>query len=89
MTCFYVKRNGIVYLTITLIEGHTDDLKAIKSKIPVGYRPISGFGLYFPIGNKSNSGDSGMCNIHSDGTIATIAPHDSMYFAGVVAYPAE
>lgn len=90
LVCSYVKRNGIVYLSINSIQGHSaESLTTISTKMPVGYRPISGFELYFPIGNKSNSGDSGMCNIHSDGTIATIAPYDSIYFAGVVAYPAE
>ena len=90
LVCSYVKRNGIVYLSINSIQVHaSESLTAISTKMPVGYRPIRGFELYFPIGNKSNRGDSGMCNIHSDGTIATIAPYDSVYFAGVVAYPAE
>lgn len=90
LVCSYVKRHGIVYLSINSIQGHaSESLKAISTKMPVGYRPINGFDAYFPIGNKSNSGNSGMCNINSDGTIATIAPYDSMYFAGVVAYPAE
>lgn len=89
LKCSYVKRNGIVYLTITLIEGHTDDLKPIKSKIPVGYRPIDGYEPYFPIGHESSNGKSGLCKIHPDGTIESYTPTATAFYAGAVAYPAE
>lgn len=89
LACSCVKRNGIVYLAITAVEGHSAGMGAISTKIPAGYRPISGFEPYFPIGKEDNSGNSGLCKILSDGTVNTITPDNSIYYAGVVAYPAE
>lgn len=89
LECSYVKRNGIVYLAIGFIQGHADVETEISVKMPEGYRPISGFELYFVIGHESNDGSSGMCRIHSDGTISTISKSNGIYYAGVVSYPAE
>lgn len=87
--CFYTKRNGIVYLSITYVQGHTEDLMAITTKIPEGYRPISGFEAYFSLGHESNTEKNGVCKVLPDGTIETITSDNSAYYAGVVAYPAE
>lgn len=87
--CSYVKRNGIVYLSISCVQGHTGNLSAISTKIPVGYRPISGYIPYFPIGHESNNGKAGVCKILQDGTIETLTPDESIYYTGVIAYPAE
>lgn len=89
LECSYVKRNGIVYLAIGFIQGHADVETEISVKMPEGYRPISGFEPYFVIGHESNGGSSGMCRIHSDGTISTISKNNGIYYAGVVSYPAE
>lgn len=89
LECKYTKRNGIVLLNIDFVEGHKSDLVAISTKMPAGYRPASGFEPYFPIGYKGSSGNSGLCKILSDGTVKTITPDNSAYYAGVVAYPAE
>lgn len=89
LECYYVKRNGIVYLAIGFIQGHADVETEISVKMPEGYRPISGFEPYFVIGYESNEGSSGMCRIHSDGTISTISKNNEIYYAGVVSYPAE
>lgn len=90
LKCSYVKRNGIVYFTVSLIQGHnTQYATEISTKMPEGYRPISGFEPYFAIGNESTNGNSGLCKILSDGTIKTITPDNSIYYGGTVAYPAE
>lgn len=89
LACEYVKRNGIVYLTIHYIKGHKSGLNAISSKIPAGYRPISGFEPYFTIGFEEGNSDRGLCKIYSDGTISTITSSDSPYYAGTVSYPAK
>lgn len=87
--CYYTKRNGIVYLSIIYVQGHTENLQAISTKMPEGYRPISGFEPYFAIGHESSTGKNGLCKVLSDGTIKTITSDNSAYYAGVVAYPAE
>lgn len=89
LECSYVKRNGIVYLSIQSIQGHKEtDLTAISTKMPEGYRPISGFEPFFTIGHESDNGNSGLCKILSDGTIKTIAPINAIFYGGYVAYPA-
>lgn len=89
LECSYVKRNGIVYLAIISVQGHTGNLGAITSKMPEGYRPIAGFEPYFAIGYKDSSGNSGLCKILANGTIMTITKDNSVYYAGVTSYPAE
>lgn len=89
LVCEYTKRNGIVFLYIDFVLGHKSALTAIPTKMPAGYRPISGCEPYFTIGHLSSGGNSGMCKILSDGTIKTLAPDDTTYYAGAVAYPAE
>lgn len=88
LSCAYVKRNGIVYLSISFVKGHTTNYGAVSAKMPEGYRPVSGFEPIFTIGRKASDGNSGLCSISSDGTIKTIAPDDSIYYSGAVAYPA-
>lgn len=87
--CYYTKRNGIVYLTITYVQGHTEGLQAISTKMPNGYRPINGFETYFTIGHESSTEKKGLCKVFPDGTIKTITSDNSAFYAGVVAYPAE
>lgn len=89
LECSYTKRNGIVYLVINFVQGHKNDYGAVSAKMPEGYRPVSGLEPLFAIGRKASDGNSGLCLISSDGTIKTIAPDDSVYYAGFVAYPAE
>lgn len=89
LSCAYVKRRGIVYLVISFVKGHTANYGAVSAKMPEGYRPVSGFEPIFTIGHKASDGQSGLCLISSDGTIKTIAPDDSIYYSGIVAYPAE
>lgn len=89
LECSYVKRNGIVYLAISFVNGHTADYGAVSAKMPEGYRPVSGLEPTFTIGHKTDDGKSGLCVISSDGTIKTIAPDNSVYYSGTIAYPAE
>ena len=89
LSCKYTKRNGIVFLNITFVKGHTSGLTAISTKIPSGYRPIAGYSPYFTIGAEDSEGKSGLCQINEDGTIKTITPTNSSYYAGYVSYPAE
>ena len=85
----YTKRNGIAYLTISYIQGHTSGMVAISTKVPEGYRPVEGFEPYFPIGYEDNRGKCGLCKIYNDGTIKTISPDNQGYYAGTVSYPVE
>lgn len=89
LECSYIKRNGIVYLAIGFVKGHAENYGAVSVKMPEGYRPVSGFEPFFTIGHKASDGKSGLCLISSDGTIQTIAPDNSVYYSGTVAYPAE